>query len=122
MATRSSGQASAGYGRSDEMVEKLRVATPKGSFGLVVLPVLQQGRICGSSSSEAGILGIITEVTMRVRRQPRDKRYEGVMFPTYEDGLRAFREMVSRRATADLMRLSDSRGNPDEPDDGGLRG
>jgi alkyldihydroxyacetonephosphate synthase len=54
-----------------------------------------------------GILGIITEVTMRIRRQPREKRYEGVMFPTYEDGLRAFREMVSRRATADLMRLSD---------------
>ncbi|HAM20760.1 MAG TPA: FAD-binding oxidoreductase, partial [Actinobacteria bacterium] len=28
VATRSSGQASAGYGRSDEMVERLRVATP----------------------------------------------------------------------------------------------
>ena len=108
VATRSSGQASAGYGRSDEMVEKLRVATPKGEFRL--------GRAPGSAAGpdlrqlfigSEGILGIITEVTMRVRRQPRDKRYEGVMFPTYEDGLRAFREMVSRRATAELMRLSD---------------
>ena len=90
------------------MVEKLRVATPKGEFRL--------GRAPGSAAGpdlrqlfigSEGILGIITEVTMRVRRQPRDKRYEGVMFPTYEDGLRAFREMVSRRATADLMRLSD---------------
>jgi len=108
VATRSSGQASAGYGRSDEMVEKLRVATPKGEFRL--------GRAPGSAAGpdlrqlfigSEGILGIITEVTMRVRRQPRDKRYEGVMFPMYEDGLRAFREMVSRRATADLMRLSD---------------
>ena len=108
VATRSSGQASAGYGRSDEMVERLRVATPRGEFRL--------GRAPGSAAGpdlrqlfigSEGILGIITEVTMRIRRQPREKRYEGVMFPTYEDGLRAFREMVSRRATADLMRLSD---------------
>ena len=108
VATRSSGQASAGYGRSDEMVERLRVATPRGGLRL--------GRAPGSAAGPGlrqlfigseGILGIITEVTMRIRRQPREKRYEGVMFPTYEDGLRAFREMVSRRATADLMRLSD---------------
>lgn len=107
-ATRSSGQASAGYGRSDEMVEKIRVATPRGEFRL--------GRAPGSAAGpdlrqlfigSEGIFGIITEVTMRIRRQPRDKRYEGVMFPSYESGLRAFREMVSRRATADMMRLSD---------------
>lgn len=108
VATRSAGQASAGYGRSDDMVERIRVATPRGEFRL--------GRAPGSAAGpdlrqlfigSEGILGIITEVTMRIRRQPRDKRYEGVMFPTYEDGLRAFREMVARRATADMMRLSD---------------
>ena len=108
VATRSSGQASAGYGRSDQMVEKIRVATPRGEFRL--------GRAPGSAAGpdlrqlfigSEGVLGIITEITMRIRRQPREKRYEGVMFPTYEDGLRAFREMVSRRATPDLMRLSD---------------
>ncbi len=108
VATRSAGQASAGYGRSDEMVERLRVATPRGEFRL--------GRAPGSAAGpdlrqlfigSEGAFGIITEVTMRIRRQPREKRYEGVMFPSYEDGLRAFREMVSRRATADMMRLSD---------------
>lgn len=108
VATRSSGQASAGYGRSDQMVEKLRVATPRGEFRL--------GRAPGSAAGpdlrqlfigSEGVLGIITEVTLRVRRQPREKRYEGVMFPTYEAGLAAFRELVARRATPDLMRLSD---------------
>ncbi len=108
VATRSAGQSSAGYGRSDEMVERLRVATPRGEFRL--------GRAPGSAAGpdlrqlfigSEGAFGIITEVTMRIRRQPREKRYEGVMFPSYEDGLRAFREMVSRRATADMMRLSD---------------
>lgn len=108
VATRSAGQASAGYGRSDDMVEKLRVATPRGEFRL--------GRAPGSAAGpdlrqlfigSEGAFGIITEVTMRIRRQPLERRYEGVMFPNYEAGLRAFREMVSRRATADMMRLSD---------------
>lgn len=108
VATRSSGQASAGYGRSDEMVERLRVATPRGEFrlgrapGTAAGPDLRQLFI-GSE----GVLGVITEVTLRVRRKPITRRFEGVMFPTYEAGLRAFRELVARQAKPDLMRLSD---------------
>lgn len=107
-ATRSSGQASAGYGRSNEMIERLKVATPVGDFDL--------GRAPGSAAGpdlrqlfigSEGILGIITEITLRIRRLPVDSRYEGVMFPSYEVGLDAIREMVARRATADVVRLSD---------------
>ncbi len=108
VATRSAGQSSAGYGRSNEMVERLRVAT--------VHSELELGRAPGSAAGpdlrqlfigSEGILGIITEVTMRIRRLPAETRFEGVMFPTYEAGLKAFRELVVRRATADVMRLSD---------------
>ncbi len=108
VATRSSGQASAGYGRSDEMVEKIRVATPRGEFRL--------GRAPGSAAGpdlrqlfigSEGAFGIITEATLRIRRVPAETRYEGVMFPTYLGGLNAFRELVVRKAKADMMRLSD---------------
>lgn len=107
-ATRSSGQASAGYGRSNEMIERLKVATPVGDFEL--------GRAPGSAAGpdlrqlfigSEGVFGIITEITLRIRRLPIEARYEGIMFPSYEVGLDAIREMVARRATADVVRLSD---------------
>lgn len=108
VATRSAGQASAGYGRSDEMVERLTVACVNREFVL--------GRAPGSAAGpdlrqlfigSEGTLGLITEVTLRIRRLPNEARLEGVMFPSYEAGLEAFRELVARRATADVMRLSD---------------
>ncbi|MEI6620533.1 MAG: FAD-binding oxidoreductase [Actinomycetes bacterium] len=108
VATRSAGQNSAGYGRSNDMVERLRVATPRGEFRL--------GRAPGSAAGpdlrqlfigSEGAFGIVTEVTLRIRRNPAVKRYEGVIFPTYEAGLGAMREMVVRQARADMMRLSD---------------
>ncbi len=108
VATRSAGQASSGYGRSDDMVEALRVMTPQGEMVL--------GRAPGSAAGpdlrqlfigSEGAFGIITEVTLRVRSQPQERRYEGVMFPSYELGLEAFREIAARRTQPDVMRLSD---------------
>lgn len=108
VATRSSGQASAGYGRSNEMVEKLTVVTPTGEFEL--------GRAPGSAAGpdlrqvfigSEGVFGVITSVTLRIRRLPAVTRYEGIMFPDYESGMAAMRELVARRARGDVMRLSD---------------
>jgi len=108
VATRSAGQGSAGYGRSDDMVESLSVVTPTGSFVLGKAPGTAAGPdlrqlFVGSE----GAFGVITEVTMRIRRLPALKRYEGVMFADYNAGLEAFRELMARRAGADMMRLSD---------------
>ncbi len=108
VATRSAGQSSTGYGRSDEMVEALRIVTPVGDLVLgrgprtAAGPDLRQLFI-GSE----GAFGVITEVTMRVRHLPTVMRYEGVMFPSYEAGVAAFRDLAQYRATADVMRLSD---------------
>ncbi len=108
VATRSAGQASSGYGRSNEMVENLKIVTPRGIFDL--------GRAPGSAAGpdlrqlfigSEGAFGIVTQATLRIRRMPLVQRYEGVMFPTYESGLAAFREMAARRCQADMMRLSD---------------
>lgn len=109
VATRSAGQSSTGYGRSDDMVEALQVATPVGDIELgrgpksAAGPDLRQLFI-GSE----GILGIITRVTLRVRRTPAARRYEGLMFPDWESGVAAFRELAQTRTTADVMRLSDT--------------
>jgi len=107
-ATRSAGQTSTGYGRADATVTKLRVATPRGDFDLGRAP----GTAAGPDLQELfmgseGSFGIITEVGLRVRPLPEKKVYEGLLFPTFAAGKRAFRLLAQDRATPDIMRLSD---------------
>ncbi|MFL6074258.1 MAG: FAD-binding oxidoreductase [Mycobacteriales bacterium] len=107
-ATRSAGQGSAGYGRFDEMVEALVVATPAGDLRLGRAPRSAAGPdlrqlMLGSE----GTLGVITELTVRVRRQPEVRRYEGWSLPSLEDGLAAVRRLAQDGPTPDVVRLSD---------------
>lgn len=107
--TRSSGQASTGYGRSDATVTKLRVACPRGDFELGKAPASAAGPdlrqvFLGSEGS----FGIVTEVGVRVRPLPEKKVYEGMLFPTFAAGTRAFRQLAQDRVNADVMRLSDA--------------
>ena len=88
-ATRSSGQASTGNGRADATVTKMRVATPRGDFLLGKAPATAAGPdlqqvFLGSEGS----FGIITEVGLRVRPLPEKKVYEGMLFPTFDAGVR----------------------------------
>jgi alkyldihydroxyacetonephosphate synthase len=108
VATRSAGQASTGYGRIDALVLALRVATPSGE--VVVRPV--PASAAGPSLRELlvgseGTLGVIVEVTLRVRARPRVRRYEGVSLPTLSAGVDVFRALVQDGAAPDVMRLSD---------------
>ncbi len=107
-ATRSAGQSSTGYGRSDDMVESMLVVTPRGQ--------IRVGRVAASAAGpdlralfvgSEGAFGVIAEVTLRVRSIPSTKSYTAVMFGDYLSGLAAFRAMAQARATADVMRLSD---------------
>ena len=108
VATRSAGQASTGYGRSDEMVESLLVATPQGTLEFGRGPSTAAGPdLRGLVIGSEGAFGIITRVSLRVRRLPDVRAYEGVMFPAFAAGREAFRDAAQSRAAADVMRLSD---------------
>src|SRR4051812_12857491 len=77
-ATRSSGQASAGYGRFDALVVGLTAATPRGRIDLGTAPASAAGPdlrhlFLGSE----GAFGVITAVTVRVRWAPAVKVYDG---------------------------------------------
>ena len=109
--TRSAGQASSGYGRIDDLVVGLRLATPVGELVLPAVPGSAAGPdlrrlVLGSE----GTLGVVTEVTLRVRPRPKTRRYEGWMMPSWDRGLAALRELAQRRDHPDITRLSD----PDE--------
>ncbi|WP_305094764.1 FAD-binding oxidoreductase [Prescottella sp. R16] len=107
-ATRSSGQASAGYGRFDDMVESLRVATPSGSLDLGRGPASAAGPdlrelFVGSE----GTLGIVTEVTVRVHPVPERTGYRAWSFPDFATGADALRAVVQSGSAPTVMRLSD---------------
>jgi alkyldihydroxyacetonephosphate synthase len=106
-ATRSSGQASAGYGRFDQMVVGLRAATPVGSLELGRAPQSAAGPdlrqlLLGSE----GAFGVLTEVTVRIR-PARPMSYEGWSFPSFSDGLHAVRALAQDGPLPAVLRLSD---------------
>jgi alkyldihydroxyacetonephosphate synthase len=108
-ATRSSGQASRGYGRFDDLVHGLRVATPAGDLRLGVAPASAAGPdlrelFLGSE----GAFGIITEVTVRVRPIPGATAYAGWTFSDFESGAAAVREATQRGIRPTVLRLSDA--------------
>jgi alkyldihydroxyacetonephosphate synthase len=108
VATRSAGQSSTGYGRSDELVVGLRAATPAGELVLgraarsAAGPDLRQ-LVIGSE----GAFGVLTEVTLRVRPAPVVRRYEGWFFRSFAEGAEAFRTLRQHDAAGDVCRLSD---------------
>lgn len=107
-ATRSAGQASSGYGGIAAMVKGLRLAAPAGDVALQAMPASAAGpglreTIVGSE----GVLGVIDELSLRVRQAPARRIYEGVMFGDFASGLAALREMAQQHALPDVARLSD---------------
>ena len=107
-ATRSSGQSSAGYGRFDAMVVGLTAATPTGSLDLGSSPANAAGPdlrqlLLGSE----GTFGVITSVTVRVRRAPEVRSYEGWRWPSFEAGSEAMRSLAQAGVLPTVIRLSD---------------
>ncbi len=107
-ATRSSGQASAGYGRFDAMVVGLTVATPTGTLRLGSAPASAAGPdlrqlVLGSE----GAFGVITSVTVRVRTAPQVKVYEGWRWPSFAEGVAAVRAVAQSGLQPTVLRLSD---------------
>lgn len=109
-ATRSSGQSSAGYGRFDDMVMGLRVATPGGT--------VEAGRAPRSAAGpdlrqlflgSEGTLGVITSVTVRVQPAPApaQRLVEGWAFDSFAGGMAALRALAQDGPTPTMLRLSD---------------
>jgi alkyldihydroxyacetonephosphate synthase len=107
-AARSSGQASAGYGRFDELVVAMEVATPAGTLSLGRAPRTATGPdlrqlLLGSE----GAFGIITSVTVQVRPTPQVRIYEGWRFASFQDGAAVVRRLAQDGPKPTVLRLSD---------------
>ena len=119
-ATRSVGQASSGYGRIDQAVQGVRLATPRGELSSAALPASAAGPalrelLVGSE----GVLGVITGLLLRVRMRPARHRYEGVVFDDFDDRRRG--DAHRGAGPRDARRRAALRRAADEPAAGGGR-
>ena len=110
IATRSAGSSSDIYGKIEDMVVSLRVATPKGIVETKTVPKSAAGPdlrqlFLGSE----GTMGIITQATMVVRRVPQAKAYSSFLFKSFDRGIEALRQLVQSRVKGSTLRLSDER-------------
>ncbi len=125
-ATRSAGQSSTGYGAIAEMVLGMRFAAPAADIELAAMPATAAGPdlrelIVGSE----GTLGVISELSLRVRSAPVSRRYEGVFFEDFAAGTHALRMLSREHVLPDVARLSDeqeTRLSLALAGDGGLKG
>jgi alkyldihydroxyacetonephosphate synthase len=107
-ATRSSGQNSAGYGRFDDMICRLRAITPVGVLDLGRAPQSAAGPdlrqlLIGSE----GVFGIITRVRVRVHALPKTTCYEAWSFPDFGTGTAGLRAVAQTGTGPTVIRLSD---------------
>lgn len=107
-AARSSGQSSAGYGRFDDLVMGIKVATPAGPLELGRAPKSAAGPdlrqlVLGSE----GALGVITELTLGVRPVPELRHYDGWRLPDFDRGLAVVRRLSQDGPRPTVLRLSD---------------
>jgi alkyldihydroxyacetonephosphate synthase len=108
VATRSAGQASSGVGRIDANVVSLRAAAPAGDLTTATVPASAAGPslrelLVGSE----GALGVLTELTLRVRPTPIAQRYEGWFAHSFGEGADALRKLAQAGLSPDVARLSD---------------
>jgi alkyldihydroxyacetonephosphate synthase len=107
-ATRSAGQASSGYGRFDALVASLAIATPIGELRTRATPHTAAGpSLRELALGSEGTLGVITEVTARVRIAPETTRYEAWIAPDFESGCELVRSLAQSDILPDVIRLSD---------------
>jgi alkyldihydroxyacetonephosphate synthase len=122
VAARGAGQASTGYGRIEDLLIGLRIVTPAGAISCGNYPAASVGGdirhfVLGSE----GTLGVITRVTLRVRKYAAENAIlKSYMFKSFEDAVAAMRNMMQSQVhPPHFFRISD----PEETEIGlGMKG
>jgi len=108
IATRSAGMQSDAYGKIEDMVVSLKLVSPAGEIQTRTVPASSAGpdlnRLIAGSE---GTLGVITEATMRVHRNPTVKDYRGFLFKSFKQGVDAIQECLELGYIPSMIRLQD---------------
>ena len=97
------------YGDIADIAKALRVVTPSGILATRAVPSTSTGpsvreMILGSE----GRLGVITEATVHVHKNPEKRVILAYLFPSWSEGLKAMRDIAASDASPSVTRISDS--------------
>ena len=107
VASRSSGQQSLQYGRIEQLLAGASVETLSGRLEIPPRPASAAGLdmrevILGSE----GRMGIITDVTVRVSKEPELEYFETLYLPCWDTGVAFSRDVAQQRIPLSMLRLS----------------
>ena len=103
------------YGNIEDLVVRLRMITGRVDESSMTLehgaqvPRISSGPdfdhvILGSE----GTLGVVTEIVIKLRPVPKVVKYGSVVFPNFESGVKAMREVARQRCQPASIRLMDN--------------
>ncbi|KAI3356252.1 hypothetical protein L3Q82_017499, partial [Scortum barcoo] len=107
VATRASGMKKNIYGNIEDLVVHVKMVTPQG----VIEKSCQGPRMSTGPDihhfimGSEGTLGVVTEVTMKIRPMPEYQKYGSVVFPNFEQGVACLREVAKQFKGFDQNRL-----------------
>uniref|UniRef100_A0A7N8YBX8 Alkylglycerone-phosphate synthase n=1 Tax=Mastacembelus armatus TaxID=205130 RepID=A0A7N8YBX8_9TELE len=110
VATRASGMKKNIYGNIEDLVIHIKMVTPRG----VIEKSCQGPRMSTGPDihhfimGSEGTLGVVTEVTMKIRPIPEYQKYGSVVFPNFEQGVACLREIAKQRCAPASIRLMDN--------------
>ncbi|XP_025157110.1 alkyldihydroxyacetonephosphate synthase isoform X2 [Harpegnathos saltator] len=115
VATRASGMKKNTYGNIEDLMVRVRMVTGRTEDSVITL---ERGSLvprvsCGPDFDHMilgseGTLGVITEVVMKIRPLPRVVKYGSVVFPNFQNGVHALREIAKERCQPASIRLMDN--------------
>ncbi len=109
LAGRSAGQESSRYGKIEDMVVSVRVAT--GSADIIDTTSIVSSDISNDLNQlfigSEGTLGIIYSACLNINYLPKYKTYSSYLFKKVDDGLNAIREMMQNDVGGTVIRLYD---------------
>src|SRR5262245_9468749 len=109
IAARGSGVLSTRYGKIEDLVLSMRVATPAGGLmETIEVPRHAMGpELTQLFVGSEGTLGVITRATLQIVPLPAERRFAAVAFPTVSAGIGALRRALQRGHRPSVIRMYD---------------
>ncbi|KAH9147929.1 hypothetical protein AeRB84_008558 [Aphanomyces euteiches] len=110
IATKASGMKKNVYGNIEDLVVNVVLVTPSGTMTRSCsVPRVSMGPdTLQMAMGSEGLFGVVTRVVFRIRPAPEFQMYDSILFPTFDDGVRAMYDVTRAKCIPASIRLLDN--------------